>query len=182
MTIPNLLTFLRILLIPILIIVFYLPMTGANLLSAGLFAFAAATDWLDGYLARRWNQTSALGAFLDPVADKLIVAVVLLLLLQKHPSLEMAFAAIVIVGREITISALREWMAMLGERSKVAVSYIGKIKTVVQMLALLCLLMEFSILGFSLFNFGMVLLYIAVFLTLWSMFVYLKAAMPLLLK
>jgi CDP-diacylglycerol--glycerol-3-phosphate 3-phosphatidyltransferase len=181
MNIPNILTLLRILLIPVLVGVFYLPW-GANVLATLVFALAALTDWFDGYLARRWNQTSAFGAFLDPVADKLVVAVALVLLVEAHSTVWMAIPAAVIIGREITISALREWMAEIGQRATVAVSMIGKIKTTAQMTALLMLLYEEPLLGIPIYEIGFVSLYIAAILTLWSMFVYLRAAWPLLMK
>ncbi|MGD2118700.1 MAG: CDP-diacylglycerol--glycerol-3-phosphate 3-phosphatidyltransferase [Chromatiales bacterium] len=178
LTIPNLLTFLRILLIPFFVGSFYLPLSWADQLAAVLFALAAWTDWLDGYLARRWQQTSTLGAFLDPVADKLMVATALVLLVQSHPSIFMAIPAIVIIGREITISALREWMAELGARAQVAVSVIGKFKTAAQMLALVLLIWRDDLWGLPVFTIGYVLLYVAVILTLWSMLVYIQAAWP----
>jgi CDP-diacylglycerol--glycerol-3-phosphate 3-phosphatidyltransferase/cardiolipin synthase len=162
--------------------VFYLPLSWVNLATTGIFALAAITDWFDGYLARRWQQTSAFGAFLDPVADKLLVAVVLVLLVQKHPSVWMAIPAAVIIGREITISALREWMAELGERTQVSVSFIGKVKTVAQMGALLMLLYDVPLFDISMHKAGYILLYIAALLTLWSMFIYLRAALPILLR
>src|SRR5210317_598992 len=134
---PNLLTWARILAIPFLLGVFYFPLgleeQTKNLIATLLFLGAAMTDWFDGWLARRWNQTSAFGAFLDPVADKLVVAVALVLLVQDHPTHWMAIPAAVIIGREITISALREWMAEIGQRATVSVSMIGKIKTTAQM-------------------------------------------------
>jgi len=177
MNTPNILTLLRIALIPILIICFYLPWDGKNIATTGVFAVAALTDWFDGHLARRWNQTTALGAFLDPVADKLIVAVALVLLVEQNPTPWMAIPAAVIIGREITISALREWMAELGERATVGVSNFGKVKTTAQMCALLMLLY-----GEAFLELGFICLYIAAILTLWSMILYLKAAMPILLK
>ena len=180
MNIPNLLTLLRIILIPVFIIVFYLPLSWVNILTTAIFAVAAATDWLDGYLARKWQQTSAFGAFLDPVADKLIVAFALVLLVQSDPTPWMAIPAAVIIGREITISALREWMAELGQRAQVAVSYVGKVKTTAQMMALGMLLYQEPFLGLPIYEMGYVLLYVAALLTLWSMTVYLQAALPLL--
>jgi len=177
-SIPNFLTLLRIALIPVLIGVFYLPFSWTNILSTAVFALAAITDWFDGYLARRWNQTSAFGAFLDPVADKLVVAVALVLLVEKHPTPWMVLPAAVIIGREITVSALREWMAELGQRAKVAVSNIGKIKTTAQMAALLMLLYHKPLFGLPIYQIGYLLLYISAILTLWSMFVYLRAALP----
>jgi CDP-diacylglycerol--glycerol-3-phosphate 3-phosphatidyltransferase/cardiolipin synthase len=181
--IPNILTLLRIVLIPVFVVVFYLPVDwGSNILTTVVFALAATTDWFDGYLARRWNQTSAFGAFLDPVADKLIVAVALVLLVQVHPTPWMAIPAAVIIGREITISALREWMAELGQRTQVAVSKIGKIKTTAQMAALLMLLYREPLWGLPIYQLGYLSLYIAALLTLWSMLIYLRTALPILLK
>jgi len=176
--IPNILTFLRILLIPFFIAAFYLPWEWSREVSAFLFALAAFTDWLDGFLARRWSEVSALGAFLDPVADKLMVAAALIMLVQAHPSIWIAIPAIVIIGREITISALREWMAELGARAQVAVSVMGKFKTTAQMLAIFLMIIEQEIWGIPFFTVGMVLLYVAVVLTLWSMIIYIQAAWP----
>ena len=176
--IPNNLTFLRIFLIPFFVGSYYLPFSWSNELSTFLFTLAAVTDWLDGYLARRWQQTSPLGAFLDPVADKLMVAAALVVLVQADPTLFMVVPAIVIIGREITISALREWMAELGSRAQVAVSIIGKLKTAMQMIALVLLIYRDDLFGLPILTIGYVLLYIAVLLTLWSMMVYLQAAWP----
>ncbi|MGQ0657745.1 MAG: CDP-diacylglycerol--glycerol-3-phosphate 3-phosphatidyltransferase [Chromatiales bacterium] len=178
MNLPNTLTLLRILLIPVVVLVFYLPWRWTNLVTAALFTLAAVTDWLDGYLARRLGQTSALGAFLDPVADKLMVAVVLVLLLQRDPTVWLALAAAVIIGREITVSALREWMAELGARKKVAVSMVGKYKTAAQMVALIFMLYREPLGGLPVYDIGFVLLYVAAALTIWSMCVYLVAAWP----
>lgn len=177
---PTLLTLLRIASIPVFIVLFYLPSHWSNVLCTALFALAAITDWLDGYLARRWNQTSAFGAFLDPVADKLIVATALVLLVQALPTLLMALSAVIIIGREIAISALREWMASMGSRGVVAVSKIGKWKTTAQITALLLLLYRESLWGLPVLLIGQVLLVIAAGLTLWSMFLYLRAAWPVL--
>jgi CDP-diacylglycerol---glycerol-3-phosphate 3-phosphatidyltransferase len=140
LTIPTWLTLLRIMLIPVLVVVFYLPYKWTNFAAAFIFILAAVTDWLDGWIARRYHQYSAFGAFLDPVADKLMVAVALFLIVQGHPTPWMAIWAAVIVGREIAVSALREWMAELGQRATVKVAALGKIKTIVQMVALGCLL------------------------------------------
>lgn len=175
-TIPNLMTVLRIVAIPILVAVFYLPIPHGRGICAALFGLAAVTDWLDGYLARRWQQTSPFGAFLDPVADKLMVVVALILLLQSHPSISMALSVAVIVGRELTISALREWMAEIGLRASVAVSMLGKIKTIFQMIAVFLLLYQDPIGPLPVWEIGLILLYIAVALTLGSMIVYLNAA------
>jgi len=182
MNLPNSLTLMRIIIIPVFVLVFYLPFKWSNLVACLLFSIAALTDLLDGYLARRLGQTSRLGAFLDPVADKLMVAVVLVLLVQRHPVLYLALPAAVIIGREITISALREWMAELGARSKVAVSIFGKIKTVTQMVALIFLIYAHALYGLPVYAIGMLLLYVAVILTLWSMFEYLYSAWPKLLE
>jgi CDP-diacylglycerol--glycerol-3-phosphate 3-phosphatidyltransferase len=179
-TIPNVLTFMRIALIPVLAGVFWLPVAWSHWASASVFAVGATTDWLDGYLARRLGQTSAFGAFLDPVADKLLVAVALVLLVQSDPTPLLAVPAAIIIGREITISALREWMAEIGERAQVAVNIIGKIKTTAQMVAILMLLFYEPLFTLPTFTFGMALLHIAAILTLWSMFIYLRAAWPLL--
>jgi len=179
--IPNILTLLRIVLIPVFVLLFYLPLEWAREICALVFSVAAITDWLDGYLARRWGQVSPFGAFLDPVADKLMVAVALLLLVQAEPTPALAIPAAVIIGREITISALREWMAELGARAEVAVSVIGKIKTAVQMIAILLLIYEAPIVGIPVFTVGFVLLYVAATLTFWSMILYLRAAWPSLL-
>ncbi|HSR62299.1 MAG TPA: CDP-diacylglycerol--glycerol-3-phosphate 3-phosphatidyltransferase [Gammaproteobacteria bacterium] len=178
MNIPNSLTLIRILLIPVFIVAFYLPAAWSHILATAVFSLAAITDWLDGYIARRLNQTSKLGAFLDPVADKLMIAVVLVLLVQENPTVWLALPAAVIIGREITVSALREWMAELGARGKVAVSMIGKIKTVTQMIALILLVFREPVAGLPVYQIGMVSLYIAALLTLWSMFQYLILAWP----
>ena len=176
MSIPNILTLIRIGLIPVFVLAFYLPFKWSHIATALIFGIAAITDILDGYLARRLGQVSALGAFLDPVADKLMIAVALVLLMQTHPSPLLAIPAAIIVGREIAISALREWMAELGKRTSVAVSIIGKFKTVSQMLALLFLLYREPIGEFPTTTVGFVLIYVAAVLTLWSMIVYLRAA------
>jgi CDP-diacylglycerol--glycerol-3-phosphate 3-phosphatidyltransferase/cardiolipin synthase len=179
-TIPNILTLVRIILIPVLVLVFYAPLEWSYQISAAIFGLAAVTDWLDGYLARRLQQLSVFGAFLDPVADKLMVTVALVLLVQDNPSPLFAVPAAVIVGREIAISALREWMSEIGERTKVAVSIIGKIKTTIQMVAILLLLYKLPLGPFPSHDVGIVLLYVAAILTLWSMLVYLRAAWPIL--
>lgn len=181
-TLPNILTLLRIALIPIIIVVFYLPWEWRHVTTAAIFGVAAATDWLDGYLARKLNQFTAFGAFLDPVADKLIVAAALILLVQDHATALFALPAVVIISREIVISALREWMAELGQRTSVAVSYIGKIKTTLQMIAIAVLLAVDPEVHPTWDKVGIVLLYIAAILTLWSMVIYLKAAWPELSK
>lgn len=178
MTIPNTLTLLRIALIPLFVVLFWLPFQGTDLLAAAVFLLAAVTDWLDGYLARRLGQTSRLGAFLDPVADKLIVAVALVLILQRDPTIAVALPTMVIIGREITVSALREWMAELGARAKVAVSWLGKVKTTFQMVALCLMIAREPVAGLPSYLIGLVALYVAAALTLWSMVLYLRAAWP----
>ena len=178
MSIPNILTLIRIGLIPVFILVFYLPFEWVNVALTVIFTLAGITDWLDGYLARKLDQFSRFGAFLDPVADKLIVAAALVLLVQREPHFWMVLPAIIIIGREIAVSALREWMAEAGERAQVAVSVIGKVKTTVQMVAIGFLLFEESVFGLPIELIGYVLLYMAVFLTLWSMVIYLQAALP----
>ncbi len=182
MTLPTRLTLLRIFLIPIFIVVFYLPYEWSPVISAAIFGLAAITDWLDGFLARKLNQASALGAFLDPVADKLMVAVALVLLTQKHPTLYFAIPSAVIICREIAVSALREWMAELGESASVAVSMMGKVKTTAQMIAILLLLYAQPIAGIDSFYVGYVLFYVAAVLTLWSMVLYINAAWPMLMR
>jgi len=178
MTFANQLTLLRIVLIPLFVVVFYLPFSWAHIACAIIFSVAAITDWLDGYVARKYNQSTPFGAFLDPVADKLMVAIALLLLVSiHHDSAWFVAAAAVIVGREIIISALREWMAELGQRASVAVSYIGKIKTTLQMVAIVVLLTDID----ALYNLGYLALAGAAGLTLWSMVLYLRAASPFLL-
>ena len=184
MNIPNSLTLLRIAMIPIFVMIFYLPFSWANLVACVVFSLAALTDMLDGYLARKLEQISPLGAFLDPVADKLMVAVVLVCLVQRESSLGqwggliLTLPAVVIIGREITVSALREWMAELGARSKVAVSVYGKIKTIAQMVALGVLVFRDSVWGVPVYTIGVILLYIAAVLTLVSMYQYLASAWP----
>ena len=182
LTIPNVLTLARIALIPVFLAVFYLPVPWSGEAATLVFVLAAATDWLDGFLARRWRQETRVGAFLDPVADKLMVAVALILLVQTDPSPALAIPAAVIVGREITISALREWMAELGERAHVAVSVIGKIKTTAQMTAIALMLYASAGDPRFVYTAGFALLYVAAALTLWSMFMYLRAAWPSLTK
>ncbi len=181
MNIPNILTLIRIGLIPVFVIVYCMPVGWAHVVATLVFTLAALTDALDGYLARRLGQTSAFGAFLDPVADKLMVAVVLILLVQQDPSIWLALPAAVIISREITVSALREWMAELGDRGKVAVSALGKLKTVAQMVALILLIYEEPVFRIPVYEIGFGLLYIAATLTVWSMCRYLLAAWPRLL-
>jgi len=178
LNIPTILTLLRIASIPVFAVVYFLPWRHAPMICALLFAAAALTDWLDGHLARRWNQTSRFGAFLDPVADKLMVATALVLLVEAHPTPWFAVPAAIIVGREIVVSALREWMATVGDQHRVAVSLIGKWKTTVQMAAILLLIYRDPIVGFPTVTMGLVLIVVAAMLTLWSMVNYLWAAWP----
>ena len=187
LNIPNILTLSRILLIPFFFVVYFLDVGWSNQVATFIFVVAAITDWLDGYMARRLNQYTAFGAFLDPVADKLIVATALVLLAADEKVLDLVysvplFAASVsiIIGREIVISALREWMAELGKRASVAVSYIGKVKTTLQLIAISLLIYQEPLFGLPIFKLGEILLFIAAALTLYSMFVYLKAAWPVL--
>lgn len=184
-TLPNVLTLVRMIIIPILVIVYYLPVSWGYLVTTGLFILAGITDWLDGYLARRLGQHSPFGAFLDPVADKLMVTTVLVLLvadsdLQREvlSSILFTIVAAVIVGREIAVSALREWMAEIGKRKSVAVSIIGKLKTSLQIVSIAMLLYKAPLAGVSMAEAGELLFYIAGALTLWSMFAYLRAAWP----
>ncbi len=178
MNIPNMLTLCRIILIPVFVGVFYINTEWKNEAVTALFVAAAATDWLDGFLARRWNQTSAFGAFLDPVADKLMVAAALVLLVQADPRALLAIPAVVIIGREVAISALREWMAELGQRATVGVAMVGKFKTGTQMLSITILLYAGPARDIY-YDIGIAMLYVATVLTLWSMIVYLRAAWPL---
>lgn len=181
LSLPNTLTFFRIILIPVFVLLFYLPYPWAHGVTAAVFALASLTDWLDGHLARKWQQTSPFGAFLDPVADKLAVSSALLLLVGEKDLNYITLPAIIIVGREIVISALREWMAEVGRRASVTVSFIGKFKTAIQMLALVLLIAfnpETSVSG----KLGFILIYLAAILTIWSMVVYLKIAWPELIK
>lgn len=176
MNVPNTLTLFRIFLIPVFVVVFYLPYHWSYLVSAFIFAVAAITDWFDGYLARKLNQTTPLGAFLDPVADKLMVATALALLIERFDIWYFTLPALVIIGREIVISALREWMAELGKRASVAVSYVGKVKTTAQMLAIV--LFQVVEQKGPMQGVAYATLYMAAVLTLYSMAVYLRAAWP----
>jgi CDP-diacylglycerol--glycerol-3-phosphate 3-phosphatidyltransferase len=178
LTLPTILTLFRIALLPVMVMVFYAPFRGANVAAALIFLAAALTDWLDGYIARRYNLGSAFGAFLDPVADKLMVAVTLFLLVQENPTPLLAITSAVIVGREITISALREWMAEIGQRTRVSVASLGKIKTVMQIVAIEVLLYQHDLEGLRLFHVGETLLVVAAALTIWSALVYLRIAWP----
>lgn len=186
MNIPNTITLFRIALIPVFVVVFYLPFEWSYVASGVIFFIAGATDMLDGYLARKLNQSTPFGAFLDPVADKLMVAIALGLLIERFAAdwgWVFTLPALIIIGREIVISALREWMAELGNRTSVAVSMVGKIKTMAQMFSIfLFLMLDLEHQMPILFGQGVVLayisLYVAAILTIWSMFIYLKAAWP----
>ena len=178
LNIANALTWLRIAAIPAVGVVFYLPGEWSKPAASVIFTLACITDWLDGYLARRLGQTSQFGAFLDPVADKLMVAVVLVLILQTHPQVTIALIAAIIIGREIAVSALREWMAEMGKRSRVAVSGIGKAKTTMQMVGLACMLFTRPVFGLPVFEVGLLLLLVAAGITVWSMVGYIRAAWP----
>ncbi len=182
--IPLALTWLRVALVPVFVLAFYLPeLTDSRFLqwiapplAAFIFTLAGITDWLDGWLARRWNAVSKLGAFLDPVADKILVAIALVLLVQMDGTAWLALPAAVMIGREITVSALREWMAESGARSRVAVSWMGKAKTALQIISIAMLLFRYDIGPLPVYNLGVLMLQIAAVLTLWSMFGYLRAA------
>lgn len=185
MTLPNIMTLARLVAIPVFLVVFYLPFTWSDICAAAIFLAAGVTDLLDGYLARRLGQTSRFGAFLDPVADKLFVAAALIMLVQVHDTIWLVVPAIVIVSREIAVSALREWMAQIGQRARVSVSMVGKVKTVAQIAAITGLLAqkplvtkagELVMSPLAWLSYG--LLYAAMALTLWSMFAYLRAAWP----
>lgn len=176
MTIPNAITLLRIFLVPVLVFFFYLPGSWTHTVCATIFALAALTDWIDGYLARKLHQSSEFGKFIDPVADKLIVAVSLVLIVGANGGALLAIPAVVIVGREIVISALREWMAELGERGAVSVNWLGKLKTTIQMIAIICLLLTHKGSPWYIYWGGVIALYVAATLTLWSMTLYMMAA------
>ncbi len=174
---PTNITLLRIALIPLLIVVFYLPWEFSNQACTGIFIIAGITDWLDGYLARKMDMETPFGAFLDPVADKLMVACVLVIIVQQQASPYLAIPAVVIIGREITIASLREWMAEIGQRATVKVSQLAKWKTAVQMVAIGLLLYRDDLWGLPINAMGYGLLYVAALLTLWSMWKYLQAAL-----
>ena len=185
LNLPNLLTLLRVLLIPVMVVVYLLDVSWSHLVATIIFVIAAITDWLDGYLARRLKQDSKFGAFLDPVADKLIVAVALVLLATDKDILQSVWSVSlftcvvsIILCREIIVSALREWMAEIGQRGNVSVSYIGKVKTTFQMIAISMLLYQMPFKGLPILKLGELLLIVAAVLTLWSMYIYLKATWP----
>ncbi len=181
MNLPLALTLGRVVAIPAVLALFYTPWEHSRQIATVLFAAAGITDIFDGWLARRWNQTSKFGAFLDPVADKLLVAVCLVMLMHGHPGGGAVLAVVVaiIIGREITVSALREWMAELGQRTSVAVSWIGKLKTIFQMVAIGMMIWQKDTFGLPIYWIGFSLLLISAVLTVWSMVMYLRAAWPL---
>src|ERR1700694_537807 len=177
--VPNALTWLRILMIPAILALFYLlPYPWADPAACAAFALAGITDSLDGYYARKWGQTSRLGAFLDPVADKLIVAAALVLIVSKDPRWFVVIVAVVIIGREIAVSALREWMAEIGARNRIKVTVLAKYKTIMQIVGLSMLLYRQNLLGIPTYRVGLVLTAVAAVLTLWSMVQYLRVAWP----
>lgn len=178
--IANILTLIRIACIPLMVFVFFSNIENARPLSAIIFIAAALTDWLDGWVAREFDQTSKLGAFLDPVADKLIVCIALLMIVQSDPTLINTLVSIVIIGREISISALREWMAELGERHQVSVIAFSKLKTILQMVGLSCMLFQVPLIGIDVYLIGMISLIIASILTVWTMVIYMAKAWPFL--
>lgn len=180
MNIANLVTISRVLLVPVIVLVYYSTLPFSQLIAAVLFAIASITDWLDGYLARKLNQSSAFGAFLDPVADKLLVVMALVLLTANYTSPWFVIPTAIIIAREVFVSALREWMASRNLRDSVAVGFIGKVKTTVQMLAIIVLLAYTPALPSQILFTGYILLYLSAVLSLWSMTVYLKKALPVL--
>jgi CDP-diacylglycerol--glycerol-3-phosphate 3-phosphatidyltransferase len=174
----NILTWIRIAAIPVIVYAFFSSMEFARPIAGIVFGLAAITDLLDGYAARKLGQTTRFGEFLDPVADKLMVAVALVLLVQSDPRVEVTLIAMVIIGREITVSALREWMAGLGARNEVRVSMAGKIKTTLQMFGIAFMVYQGSLFGIEIYEPGYYLLLAAAVMTLWSMIIYLRAAWP----
>jgi CDP-diacylglycerol--glycerol-3-phosphate 3-phosphatidyltransferase len=178
LNLPIALTWIRIIAIPLVVLVFYAPVPWAGPAAGWLFAFAGVTDYLDGYFARRLGQTSRFGAFLDPVADKLIVATALVLIVQRDPQIYLAIIGAIIIGREITVSALREWMSEIGGRAQVAVTFFAKWKTTVQIVGISLMLHERPLIGIDAYTVGLVLLFVAAGLTILSMIDYLRAAWP----
>ena len=174
----NLVTCIRVLLVPLVVIIYYSPLAWGNLLAAALFGIASITDWLDGYLARRLNQTSDFGAFLDPVADKLLVVVAMVFLTAAYPSPWFVLPAAIIIAREVFVSALREWMASKNQRDAVAVGYVGKLKTTSQMVAILILIAAMPGWPDWFWQTGYALIYLSAVLSLWSMVGYLRKALP----
>ena len=173
-----LLTLFRIAAIPAVVVLFYSHIPNARPIAAILFGIAGITDFLDGWVARKYGQDSAFGAFLDPVADKLMVSIVLVMLVQGDPDWHVDIIAMIIIGREITVSALREWMAIIGERANVQVSWTGKVKTVLQMFGIAFMVYKEQFLGIDIYEIGFALLVVAAIMTIWSMIIYLRAAWP----
>ena len=178
LTLPTAITLFRIALIPLFVVVFYLPFRWVNEVAFAIFTLAALSDWVDGYLARTMQQESRFGAFLDPVADKLMVVVVIVLLVQENPSIYIALPSLIIIAREISVSALREWMAQLGSSASVKVSFVGKAKTLAQMTALALMIYADPLMGLPVFEIGLAIYYLAAILTIYSMIIYLRAAWP----
>jgi len=178
LNIPTILTLFRIASIPVIMVIFYLPIEEPRLWCALIFIVASITDWFDGFLARKLNLQTAFGEFLDPVADKLMVVVVLVLIVQADPAIYIAIPVAINIGREISVASLREWMAEVGQRSVVKVSWIGKYKTGFQMVSIVCLLFNADLYGIPVRMLGVVLIYISVVLTLWSMWQYIQLALP----
>ena len=181
-TIPTAITLFRIALIPLFVTVFYLPYAWSDLAAAAIFAFASITDWVDGFLARTLKQESSFGAFLDPVADKLMVVVAIVLIVESHPSIYIAIPSVIIIAREVSISALREWMAELGASATVKVSFIGKAKTATQLIALILMIYSEPYFNLPTFQIGLATYYLAAFFTVVSMIMYLKAAWPVIVN
>ena len=178
LNIPTILTLLRIACIPVIIIVFYWPIEDSRLWCTLIFIIASFTDWVDGFLARKLNLQTAFGAFLDPVADKLMVVIILVLIVQADPAVYIALPVAIIIGREVTVASLREWMAEIGQRSVVKVSQLGKYKTGFQMFSIVCLLFNADLYGVPVRSIGIVAIYVAAILTLWSMWQYIQLALP----
>ena len=182
LNLANLLTIFRIAAIPVVVVCFYSPLDDARPIAAIIFGIAAVTDLIDGWVARKYNQMSRFGEFLDPVADKLMVAIVLVMLVQADSSWFEDVIAMIIIGREITITALREWMATIGERANVKVDITGKIKTTLQMFGIAFMVYQHDFLGIPVYKVGFGLLVLAAIMTIWSMFVYLRAAWPFIIE
>jgi len=178
LNLANILTLLRIAAIPVVVVCFYSPIPYARPIAAVVFGLAAVTDWIDGWVARKYGQTSRFGEFLDPVADKLMVSIALVMLVQADSGWFEDIIAMIIIGREITISALREWMATIGERANVKVTMAGKVKTALQMFGIAFMVYKNDMFGIPIYMVGFVLLVLAAIMTIWSMIIYLRAAWP----
>ena len=182
LNLANILTWFRISAIPVVVWCFYSQLPNARPIAAIIFGIAAITDWIDGWVARRYGQTSRFGEFLDPVADKLMVSIVLVMLVQAEARWFEDVIAMIIIGREITISALREWMATIGERANVGVTMAGKVKTTLQMFGIAFMVYHNDIFGIPIYTVGFVLLVLAAIMTIWSMVIYLRAAWPFIIN